>query len=337
MAFKNIERDMYNGAVTLKYKDSTHRYRVTVRRDENGNLDPEGTEEAFAPISATGIKNDTLEKKGLQLWPMGLAMRYLLGFYDFENEEGKKLFGFSSEAGVLWDCGLSDRDEVLKHCLAAAKAWTVKQKEGADIGTLVHDAVEQYITGTPFEITVEAYRSRVAEKEGEEFITDKWLDKAPEEVVQANQAFDAFKTWWNAAGATVVLAEEILYSAEDNIAGTMDYLLQIPGKGMVLADLKTTKASARAGAPQGVYYDFFIQLGMYAGMLVEMGHPMPDDVMIVSARKDGGFTPVYASEVGLSVLDCINWASHVIEIYKYMKTTKKALKTLAGAKEDAEE
>lgn len=312
---------MYGGRVILEYKDSSHRYSATV----------DGVK--LKPSSVTTIKGQTLEKNGLQTWPMGLAMRHLLGFYDFDDDNGNRKTGFSEGVGVLWDFNLTDREGLIEHCKAATKLWTVRQKEGADIGTLVHDAVEQYISGTPFDITVDAYRERVAEKEGADAITAVWEEKAPSEVEQANQAFNAFKAWWKGLGATVVFAEEILYSIEFNLAGTCDYMLTIPGKGLVLADLKTTKASARAGAPQGVYYDFMIQLGIYAAMLVEMGMEKPNDLMIISARKDGGFNPVYASELGLTVDECIDWGKHVIECYYFMRHTKKAITVLAGGEE----
>ncbi len=290
------------------------------------------------PASVTGVKGDTLEKKGLQTWPMGLALRHLLGFYDFDDDLGNRKTGFSEGVGVLWDFDMSDKEMLTAHCVDASKMWTKRQKEGADIGTLVHDAVEQYISGTPFDITVDAYRERVAEKEGAEAIDTKWEERAPFEVEQANHAFEAFKAWWIPLGANVIFAEEILYSLEFNLAGTCDYLLRIPGKGVVLADLKTTKASKRAGAPQGAYYDFWIQLGIYAMMIQEMGEDVPhiDDLMIISARKDGGFDPVFASELELTVDECIQWGKCVIECYYMMRHTKKAITKRAGLTNEEE-
>lgn len=332
MAFKDIQKFLYGGTIDLYYKDSTHVY--TVKR-----LDPAtgAWEKLKRPASATGLLGATLEKDGLQLWPMGLALRYLLGFYDFKNDEGERRTGFSEGVGVLWEQGLGDPDAVLEACLKAQNQHILEKNKGADIGTIVHDAIAEHIAGTPFDITLDIYREKQLEKKGE--LDAEFEDRAPGEIVLANQAFGAWRNYWDHAGIEVKLSEEILYSKEWNLAGTMDRLQRVPGKGLVIDDNKTTKASVRSGAPKGVYYNYFIQDGLYACMLVEMGVVAPGeiaDMSITSCRKDGGFDVVYASDLGLTPEDCMDWARSVVHCYQMMRKTKQAITKAAGtpAEED---
>lgn len=331
MAFKDLETLLYDGTVKLTYMDKAHRYDVSFLKDGEWT-------KPYRPASVTGAKDATLEKAGLQMWPLGLALKHLFGYYNFTNDKGEKMIGFSNDVGVMWGIDLAngvDKTVITQHCTDAYLASTKEKQKGADIGSMVHDAVEQYINGTPFEITVERYGQGLVHED--EKAKAAWEEKAPGEVEMANVAFSAFKAYWDKLGATVEMAEQIVYSKELDLAGTFDYLLNIPGKGRVLADLKTTNASVRGGAPQGVYYDFMIQLGMYASVLTEMGYETPDDLLIISARKDGGFNAVYASDIGLTVEECMDWGDAVATCYQLMKRTKKALKTFAGGSESEEE
>jgi hypothetical protein len=82
-----------------------------------------------------------------------------------------------------------------------------------------------------------------------------------------------------------------------------------------------------------VYYSYFIQLAIYELCRREMGFEPADDLLTVSARKDGGFSLIYASELGLTVQDCIDWAVAVITCYRFMDKSKKGLLEHAEPKE----
>jgi hypothetical protein len=56
-----------------------------------------------------------------------------------------------------------------------------------------------------------------------------------------------------------------------------------------------------------------------------MGYPPADDLFVVSARKDGEFTPLFASELGLTVDDCLEWAECVIYCFRMMENIKARL------------
>lgn len=351
MAFKDIEKILYNGQVKINYLDKPHMYFKRMR--ENWDLpesDPKAWGKAKRPKGTTTLLGDTLEKKGLLTWPMGLALRELFGFYDFTNEKGEKMTGFSTGVGTLWDEKTGTllpipQDDLLPFVQSASKAHLRKKKKGADIGSVVHDAIEHYIKGQPFDIA-ESYMWSIKEGEYEsDAEKDRALRDFQDDVKQANLAFEQFTIWWDSLKPTLLGAEDLIYSLELDYSGTFDGLIEIPGakhpvltemeKVIVLCDWKTSNASASkdAAAPMGVYYSYFIQSAMYALAWHEMGNAMPDDLAIVSCRKDGGFDVVYATELGLSMDDLITWARSVIQCYRFMDKSKKGLNALGAAKE----
>jgi hypothetical protein len=176
-----------------------------------------------------------------------------------------------------------------------------------------------------------------------------------EDVEKAKLAFNRFKIWWQTVLPQVNGAEDLLYSEEENIGGTYDGDLNIaiqhhpvygqpfnPEYGIdpdlweemskkpfirATTDWKTSNATASksAAAPEGVYYTYFLQDALYEKCRREMGYEPTDDLFVVSARKDGEFTPLFASELGLTVEDCIEWADCVIYCFRMMENIKDAL------------
>src|SRR5487761_1090988 len=103
MAFKDIEKIFYDGKVKINYLDKQHMYYARMR--ENWDLpveDKKAWGKASRPKGTTTLLEDTLEKKGLMTWPMGLALGELFGFYNFKNDKGDKMLGFSRGKGTLW-------------------------------------------------------------------------------------------------------------------------------------------------------------------------------------------------------------------------------------------
>lgn len=368
MAFKDITKVLYDGKIKLDYKDKAHRYYVRTRIDfDLPESDPKAWSKVVYPKGTTTLIGDTLEKKGLMTWPLGLAIRELFGFYDFKDDEGNQRIGYSEGVGTLWDGDnlvTGDKKSVLAQISSANKAWVRAQKKGADIGSVVHDAIEHFIKGTDFDIAenyswnikeshdsiladltrdLEAGKitqemhdliKSLAEKDNEKAIAD-----FDEDVAMATKAFLRFQKWWLTLNPELHSAEDILYSQEFNTCGTYDGDFSMPTARhplagnfdketlRITADWKTSNASSSkdAAAPEGVYYSYFVQLGIYELMRREMGFPAADDLLTVSARKDGEFSLVYASELGLSVQDCIDWAIAVITCYGFADRTKKAL------------
>lgn len=323
MAFRDQSVVLYDGQIKLEYKDASHRYYWY-------ELLPDGTwGQKQATKGVTTILSGTLEKSGLMTWPLNMAMKELFGFYEsFIGSDGKPVpAGLRGKGkGTMLDSSgkfrIIPKEELLSLVQSANKAWQRRQKQGADIGSLVHDAIEQYVLGTPFALTLEKY------EEGQEFENEEarqaWYTTAQEELDQAIVAFERFKLWWEETKPTLINAEQIVYSREFDYSGAYDALLEIDGR-RVLVDWKTSNASVSAGAPQGVYYSYFIQSAAYALALMEMGEPEIHDLMIVSARKDGEFDAVMASEVGLYMSEAIDWWKSVVYSYRMMDRIKQRL------------
>lgn len=364
MAFRDITKVLYDGTIKLDYKDKAHRYYVRERIDwDLPEDDAKAWSKIIYPKGTTTLLGDTLEKKGLMTWPLGLAMRELFGFYDFVGDDGTKKIGFSKDVGTLRTLGkLPDDEELIPIVKSAADAYLRRQKQGADIGSVVHDAIEHYVlanTNNPeipniantFDIG-EQYmwniKEAITDVDSPEFQTA--MENFEDETNMAKVAFEQFVKWWDETKPVLYGAEDLLYSMEHNVCGTYDGDLGIrreyhpmaemfPDKEIIrcTSDWKTSNASKSkdAASPEGVYYSYFIQLAIYEMCRREMGFPPADDLLTVSARKDGGFSLVYASELGLTVQDCIDWAVAVILCYKLMDKTKKGLLAHAEPKEDS--
>lgn len=176
---------------------------------------------------------------------------------------------------------------------------------GGSSGTAAHSLIEDYLTKTDGGGTTD---------EG------------------AINAFMAFKQWYEETKPTVLGIENVIYSSLLRYAGTYDALLEIDGQ-VILADWKTTNPSREA--PKGIYAENFIQLGGYAGAheeqrkfeLAEGGTELREieDLMIVSAKKNGVLDIVKASELDLTVDDCIVMFEQTIGIHDLLRRIKAGL------------
>lgn len=358
MAFKDITKFMYpdkEGINTIKldYKDKSHRYYI--RRRINTELaedNPKAWGKAERPKGTTTLLGDTLEKKGLMTWPLNMAMAELFGFYNFTTDEGELMQGFSEEkvldekTGKLVKTGKlkgsmfgDDRGlivvepEVLFGVVDSAnRAWQRRQKKGADIGSVVHDAIEHHVRKSAGEnveeLDIAASYKELIETSEYETEADRAIAIAAieEDTKKAELAFSKFIEWWAKEKPELVGAEELVYSKRFHVGGTFDGLVRMNSK-LILADWKTSNASTSEAAcmPEGINYQYFIQSAIYAMAWEEMGGDPIEDLLIVSARKDGGFTPLLASEVGLSMKDAVNWVRAVIVCYRMADKVKTVL------------
>lgn len=188
---------------------------------------------------------------------------------------------------------------------AAAEEYKVRRDSGASTGSEAHAMVENLLKGKP-----------------------QVGSPSPE----AKKAYDAFKEWYDKVKPTVVGVEEVIYSHTFKYAGTYDCMLEIDGK-VYLCDLKTTNSSRRA--PKGVYAENFIQLGAYASAHMEQRQyeadhggtelVQVDDLMVISAKKNGQLDIMTASDIGLSLRDCAEMFKKVFNIWSFMTFTTKEL------------
>lgn len=186
----------------------------------------------------------------------------------------------------------------------AANEYKVRRDAGAGAGSEAHAMVEHYLKGlTP-----------------------------PHGSPEAQKAFGAFKKWYDQVQPQVVNVEEVVFSHSFKYAGTYDCTLQI-GDKVMLCDLKTTNSSRKA--PEGIYAEYFVQLGAYAHAHEEQRKyeeehggttllPI-DDLMVISAKKNGQLHTKTASELGLSVRDCQEMFLKVFNLWSFMSYTTKEL------------
>lgn len=215
---------------------------------------------------------------------------------------------------MLWPMNMAIRyirdnfDGDMENCLEqAAKAHITLRDAGAYTGTEAHAMVEHFLksgASDPENTNTEAYR-----------------------------AYVAFVAWFLGVEPQVISVEQIVYSPQLDYVGTFDSILRIGDKNY-LCDLKTTNASREA--PQGVYPDNFIQLGAYAQAYNEertfdietagqSNLVQIDDLMIISARKDGKLDTITASQIGLTVAQCQEMWHNTIHLHRSLTHTRKSL------------
>lgn len=204
---------------------------------------------------------------------------------------------------------LDNKQEIaLLHLEEAKKQHIILRNKGATTGTTVHRLTESLLHDEQIDL----------------------LDHS-EEVVKA---ITGLEHWLAETSPDVVAVEQVVYSCNMDYVGTLDSILRMNGK-TYLCDLKTTNAGK--DAPQGVYPEHFIQLGAYAAAykeqqeyelqtdgvsdLVEI-----DDLMVISAKKTGKVHCVKASDIGLSIEDCIAMWRNVHQLYTALEKVKENLR-----------
>lgn len=192
------------------------------------------------------------------------------------------------------------------HIEEASEEYIRRRDSGAGTGTEAHAMVEHFLKGMPVDLS----------------------SASPE----ARNAYNAFVKWFKSVKPEVINVEAVIYSETFEYAGTYDCMLRIDGK-TYLCDLKTTNASRKA--PRGVYPEYFLQLGAYAGAHNEQRDyenskgqsslPVIDDLMVISARKDGKLDIITASDVGLTVDGCNVGFLNVVQVSRFLRGTAKKL------------
>lgn len=220
----------------------------------------------------------------------------------------------SKEGLMLWPLNMAIKylTPLVPHITAedlreARRTHKKRRDKGADVGTIVHGIVEDMLlkTGTN-EVTV-------------------W---EPNKEVDA--AIDAFCSWRSKTKPEVIDVERVVYSHTFEYAGTFDSILKIDGR-VYLCDLKTTNASR--DAPWGIYAEYFIQLGGYymayeEQRQYELAHGDTelveiDDLLVLSCKKDGKVHTLSASEIGLTLEDCMKMWQNTLHLHNSLGKVKK--------------
>lgn len=270
--------ELYNGEVQLQYLEMAKKHRYLVNGKEKKGV--------------TTILG-ALAKPALMLWPLNEAMKHI-----------------RAEIGLLYANDETDIDTLEKLFVEAERAYIRKGDKGKDIGTEVHQKVEEFL------------RNRLTDTEDVVLTGAGTFGDLPIEV---SKATNAFKDWYTAQEDIKTIAvEEIVYSLAFDYCGKFDCLLMIDGQ-TVLCDLKTTNSSRVA--PLGIYSENFLQLGAYASAYEEeKEREFIDDLMVINCSKQGKVSTLRASELGLSKNHCINGFTDTLNMFRFMNETNYKIK-----------
>jgi hypothetical protein len=135
-------------------------------------------------------------------------------------------------------------------------------------------------------------------------------------------AVRGFIKWWDSIIDKEVLGvENIIYSRQYQFSGTYDLKVRINDK-IYMLDIKTTNRSQFA--PLGVYPEYFMQLGGY--MLADMEGDSKvkfDDCGVINVGKDGRVAIATASDLGLTVHECMHSFVYAVTIHNWLEKTAK--------------
>lgn len=135
----------------------------------------------------------------------------------------------------------------------ARTAHTRTRDKAGDIGTLVHECIEDYINR-------KAYNPKISK--------------------QAHKMVNNFRDWATDNKVEFLGSEQQVYSEKYFYAGTFDFLCMIAGK-TYLGDIKTGS---------GIYPEMFFQCAAYQIAHEEMTGARVDGTIIVNLKKDGTIT-----------------------------------------------
>jgi len=177
-------------------------------------------------ISVTKVTSTIDKSNALIIWATRLMAKYLT-----DNFVGKML---TPEALVT-----------------ALKEWRKAKEEAADIGTQIHDWIEQKIKG---------------------------LEPAMPENDNVKNGVFAFLKWQNENKIKFVANEQIVYSKKHKFIGKFDAIIEIKGK-KYLIDYKSSK---------GLYPEFYLQTSAYQLAYEEEHGKCIDGRILIHLGKDDG-------------------------------------------------
>ena len=173
---------LYGGKVVLWFKPKGHTY-----YGSKPNGEPDFDNYLISNTAATGI----LDKPALKFWAVGLAQDYVL-----DNIQPGKIIKLSQLVEVVEQAG---------------KQHTLRKEEGADVGTQIHDWIENDIKG------------------------NKPLMPEDENVLNG---VNAWLKWKSEHKVKFLKSETIVYSKKHNFVGRLDIVAIVDGK-LTIVDLKT--------------------------------------------------------------------------------------------------
>lgn len=212
-----IKTSLYNGEVELMFQPYGHRYSV-------------GSTKVLSVTQALSI----ISKPALVNWSARMAVEYMIEHI----KPGKKY----------------DEVELMEVFDGAKKAHYNKKTKSGDIGSFVHNWVEDYINGK---------------------------NPVMPENEQLRKSVQRFLDWQKQYNVEFLLSEQQIYSRKYNYTGTLDFICKINGK-MFIGDLKTSS---------GIYPEMLIQTSAYR-FAREEEYPNEDyvgQIIVKVGKEDGDF------------------------------------------------
>lgn len=167
-----------------------------------------------------------------------------------------------------------------------------KSQAGKDAGTVGHALVESLLLDKEYEVPE-------AQKD------------------EAKSVKNAFELWREDFAPEVLYTEQKFYSQKHDFAGTCDLVANVGGK-LTIIDFKTTNPSYYN--PDGIYGEYFAQLGAYTLGLEEMLGIEIEEAEIVNLPKNGKEYKVKSlSDLGMSLIDAKAYFLYCLGLYKLNK------------------
>lgn len=187
-------------------------------------------------------------------------------WYSFPSKEkysGLPVYKFIPS--VTWICSYYPKGKALTQWIAA-KGWDdaeVAKQSAADKGSKIHQACEAWLGGAKIEMSS---KFRNHSKQADEELT-----------VEEYEAVMSFVKWWRLVNPELVKAEFVVFNEEEGYAGTVDILVRIGGK-LMLIDIKSG---------QSVWPEYELQLSAYRRCLLEEYGQMGMAILQVGYKRNG--------------------------------------------------
>ncbi len=247
--------DAEHPAQRIEYRDSDHSYRlrntcatcIGVGRVPGAR---EGTTKACGKCKGEGVRFERvpsvttilaeLNKPALVSWAAKMGADALVAEFTTRMD---------AYGGMTYPLSRTDLDEL--HALIANAHRDVKD-ESADIGTAVHDWIEQYVV---------------------------YPDHTPlPQNPDARPACEAFIDWWADAGYTIEATERIVVDTRARYAGRFDLIVRDRRGLLYVLDIKTSNS---------VYLEHVLQCAAYATALRQETGESVAGTLVVWCHKDG--------------------------------------------------
>jgi len=161
---------------------------------------------------------------------------------------------------------------ILEQRLGAKKAHQKESERAANIGTLVHDAIEREL--------------RISLKQP--------VGPPPELGPEAALALSKWKEWEKEREFEPLFIEQQVFSLVHGYAGTLDMIARY-----TRADGKRVLALVDWKTSSGIYAEYLLQIGAYHGAIREMGHFENEELdgLIVKIPKTSGKEEIRIVEI----------------------------------------